>query len=808
MLFRSSICPKDIPLTQDNVEQTTQAVEMATSLDAPSEEEYQYMIDNEMDGTIKNFYIAHSSGASQNGETKYNQNVDYYQEGIEGYFYKSGNNESIDDLETQIIKLMDQEGIEITEDTKQAALWLVGGNLPLTTENISRQLELLGIQFPITEEVAVTASATAIAEGKSALEGNLSDTKSIYQKAAEWMEDIFSQPLPDVSLIKARRQMEEIRLCMTVETNIKLIRSGFSIDTAPMEELIEALRQVENQIAQEYFPEDAQAVEKYQQYVGAVNEIQEIPTYPAEILGDWSNRIQIGTLETFCKEGKALVESYKVAEQHYEALMTTPRRDMGDSIQKAFANVDDILTNLDLEPSEENRKAIRILGYNSMELSIDNVNTIKQAQNIVEHVVEKMTPAAVLQMVRDGINPLKQSFQELNNYFDSLPEEYGETAEKYSQFLYSLEQNHKITEEEKTSFIGIYRLLRQVEKTDSAAVGALVNAQAELNFSNLLSAVRTNKTKHIDAKVSDAFGALTSVEQKGISISTQINKGYTAAWTEITQDMFIDEGVEKEYQQQQVESLRHAAISEQECITLLQKADVTVTANHLLATQDLLQGKSGVFRKWKQSVSESDSITTEVSNKETTISVILEDIWQDLDEKETFQDTYQTMIADMSTAVEEVTFEENNSSIEVKEMQLLHKQLYVIGELAKQEEYMIPMYIGEELTNIHLVLEQGEEKGKVTISTDLDKLGHIEGRFQIYNGKLNGYLCGNTEQAVMKLGTVSDIFIGKVLEVLDVHAIKVVKGIPKSENISGGTEVANEELYQVAKLFLTAMKNL
>ncbi len=790
----------DIPLTQENVEQTTQAVEMATSLKEPSEEEYQYMIDNEMEGTIRNFYMAHSSGVAQNVEAKNNQNIDYYQEGIDGYYYKSANGNPIDNLESQIDKIMHQEGIEITEDTKQVALWLVERNLPLTKENISRQMELLEIEFPITEEVAVTASAAAIAEGKSALEGNLSDTKSIYQKAVSWMETMFNQPLPDASQITARRQLEEIRLRMTVETNIKLIRSGFSIDTAPMEELIDALKQVEAQIAEDYFPKDAHAVEKYQQYVGAVNEIQEIPTYPAQIIGDWSNRIQTGTLETFCEEGKTLVESYKKAEEHYEALMTAPRSDMGDSIKKAFANVDDILTNLDLELSEENRKAIRILGYNSMELSINNIDAIKEAQKMVEHVVEKMTPAATLQMVRDGVNPLKQSFQELNDYFDSLPQEYGKEAEKYSQFLYDLEQNHKITEEEKTSFIGIYRLLRQVEKADSAAVGTLVNAQAEINFGNLLSAVRTNKTKHIDAKVSDALGTLTSLEQKGVSISEQINQGYAKTWEELNQAVSKDETAKIEYQQQQVESLRQAAISEQECMTLLHKADVTITANNLLAVQDLLQGQGGVFRKWKQ--------TTEASNQENANSVDMENVWEALDEKGTFQEAYQTMLTDMSDAVEEVTFQENTSSIEVREMQLLHKQLFVMGQLAKQEEYNIPMYIGDELTNIHLVLEQGEEKGKVSISVDLVNLGHIEGRFQLQDGKISGYLSANTEEAVMKLGPVSDIFTNSVSEEWQVHSIQIVKGMPKSENIGGGTEATNEELYQVAKQFLTAMQNL
>ena len=48
---------------------------------------------------------------------------------------------------------------------------------------------------------------------------------------------------------------------MTAEVNVKLLKSGFSIDTAPMEELIEALKRAEYELAGQYFPRDSMAVE-------------------------------------------------------------------------------------------------------------------------------------------------------------------------------------------------------------------------------------------------------------------------------------------------------------------------------------------------------------------------------------------------------------------------------------------------------------------------------------------------------------------------------------------------------------------
>lgn len=43
-------------------------------------------------------------------------------------------------------------------------------------------------------------------------------------------------------------------------------------------------------------------------------------------------------------------------------------------------------------------------------------------------------------------------------------------------------KNNQITEEERNSYIGIYRLIHQVEQTDGAAIGALVNQGAEMTM--------------------------------------------------------------------------------------------------------------------------------------------------------------------------------------------------------------------------------------------------------------------------------------------------------------------------------------
>lgn len=76
-----------------------------------------------------------------------------------------------------------------------------------------------------------------------------------------------------------------------------------------------------------------------------------------------------------------------------------------------------------------------------------------------------MTPAVVTQMIKRGINPLEMDFTSLNQEAENIKsDESGrEDNRRFSEYLWKMEQNHEISEEERSSYIGIYRLIRQVE---------------------------------------------------------------------------------------------------------------------------------------------------------------------------------------------------------------------------------------------------------------------------------------------------------------------------------------------------------
>ena len=177
----------------------------------------------------------------------------------------------------------------------------------------------------------------------------------------------------------------------------------------------------------------------------------------------------------------------------------------------------------------------------------------------------------------------------------------------------------------------------------------------------------------------------------------------------------------------------------------------------------------------------------------------------------------------MSAEVEAASFELSESSLDVRELQALHKQLSVVTKLADSEEYILPMYVGDELAKVHLTLEHSTvQKGEVSIRINLSQEIQVEAHFQLHNKSLSGFLVGNKEAEVTKLQKAADIFLELVQEsdygwqmeklpivsgyVATTSAAVSGKGLEQLSTDDSVQQASNTELYQVAKLFLQAIK--
>jgi hypothetical protein len=113
--------------------------------------------------------------------------------------------------------------------------------------------------------------------------------------------------------------------------------------------------------------------------------------------------------------------------------------------------------------------------------------------------------------------------RQLNNEIERMKEEQGITSEeKFSTYLQKLEKNEAISTDERKAYIGIYRLLYNVERSDGAALGSVIRADREVTLSNLLTAVQTGRRGRVEAAIDDEFGTLEELSRTKESISEQL----------------------------------------------------------------------------------------------------------------------------------------------------------------------------------------------------------------------------------------------------------------------------------------------
>ncbi|MBQ4524212.1 MAG: hypothetical protein IJA10_14890 [Lachnospiraceae bacterium] len=351
----------------------------------------------------------------------------------------------------------------------------------------------------------------------------------------------------EAKIITAKRQLEEIRLKLTLSSAKLLAKNDIKIDTKELSEIVDQLKELEKEACRRQLIENRiepteENIEQFRITTKMAEELKEMPSYS---VAKFVREPIPMTMEGLHEEGRKLKADFDAANERYETMMTKPRSDMGDSINKAFRNVDDILKEMDLEVTEANQRAVRILGYNSMEITEENLEAVKAKDLSVNRLLNQLTPQTVMEFIRNGENIIKIPVEELNLKIEAMNNEAQEKeVARYSEFLYKLEKNKEITPEERTAFVGVYRLLDKVVKSKGRDIGALVKSGQEITLKNLLTAQRTIKASKIDANIDDEFGMVTEVIEKGVKITEQIEQGFTNGSKHSVSDSFLQEGVQ------------------------------------------------------------------------------------------------------------------------------------------------------------------------------------------------------------------------------------------------------------------------
>ena len=610
----------------------------------------------------------------------------------------------------------------MSEETIGQAQWLIEKGIPLDEEAMQRLHKLETIEFPIRMEDYLNSVTAAIADGIPVKNADLTRKETYLEE------------------VRGKRQLEETRLQMSFEANLKLLRSGYQLDTASVEETVKLLKQLEDQLSLSLTGEEdvVQAKEKLSLFDQSMELIQSIRTAPVSFVEQIEPE---DTLKEIADTGEAQRRTYEKASQSYEELMTAPRKDLGDQITKAFRNVDDLLDELNLAATEENRRAVRILGYNQMEISEENITKVKEKDTLLTGVIRKMKPGKVLQMIRKGVNPISMKLEDLDTFLKEN-KDTADDMESYSKFLYKLEQDHDITEEERSAYIGIYRLMHQIEKNNAAPLGAAMQADMELTLENLLTALRSTKkeaSRKLDYRIDNDFGGVTAKESAIESITSQIEKGYAGDTADLYTllDQAGSEEAQKEYEQELYAEVREAYKAEADVLQQLSDYAEPITADHLLAMDTLLNASAESFRKM-------NDLLKNKEEKQNFIAKHGEEIRRHMNSREETVQIYEKMAEEIQDTFEQEAFDPEDDRIryssDIRSMTGFYKQMGLMKSLAREENYEIPLEIDGTLTAINLkVIHNAEKEGKVAITFTSEPFGKTAAEFRLTEQGLSGY---------------------------------------------------------------------
>ncbi len=826
-----------VPLDKENAAEGAEAVERLTTMPAPDRGAKDYLIENGLPLTTDNLYRAEHSGAA----AAHSAAQGYVQTGA--YVGRTEAVKDTDALKEQIAGIVEAAGETPDEENMALAQGLTGRGLPLTPDSFLQAKALEELKLPMSVEDAADAAARALADGMHPSQAQLDKKETLLEEAKRLSDTV--QSLPDsaadavvdkglpltiknlsreaenaaknpqsVSMVSmeasiqitveqrrltARRQLEEVRLSMTVQVSYRMLKSGVNVDTTELSNLVDQLKAAEDEMRKSRYNtgDSALALEREELFGNTQNMLRQLPGMPVSILGE---RLSVSySMESFVSNAQQTIHRYEEAGISYEAMRTEYRPDLGDNIKKAFSHADSLLKELGIDATEENLRATRILGYNSMEVSQANIDRVKEACGIVDDVIDRLTPATALQMIREGRNPLKMSMEELDTYLrDSIP-----TGESYSRFLVRMETKNRITAEERESYIGIHRLLHQIKSRDGAAVGTLIDEGRELSFENLLGAIRSRKSAGMDVRVDDA---LESVEGR--------------------RENDIAEQIETAMYKDAVSELKEAADLPPALYEELMQSNILPDAEMLLGLQGLRERRGELFdisrraaavpHRRQYTAPDGRIISTEGNASDDALSVtkgILEDRMQEVldrfDSREEAGAAYETF-ADAAERILSDAAVNDDGSIDLRVFAGAMKQLGCARALAREESYEIPMTIHGQESSVSVSIRHEEaEKGTADITLRSDWLGNVHARFVAGSELLRAYVTSDSPSGRDILESLSDALYNRYDEAgIPMGEISFVYSAQQTLNISRrSSDEVNESfdtatLYRCAKIFL------
>ena len=824
---------RDLSLNKDIADTIRDVYKKADEITEITDGMCDYILRNAIEPTIENLYRVRFCAA----EVPFKEGGYFSDE--YGHIVKDGDGDFGESkyFEEKIHEIASDLKIEDSEEEKELleeGKWLVKSRILCNERNLSILHELRNVNLPLSDEEKAAVVANAVERGVGASEAEYTKSENLLKKAV-WAKEVvdnatdsdvqalineekelniknlslvagsnvrtLNEGVEDPRLITGKRILAEARLQMSVEANYRMIKRGFSIEITALEETVNVLKALEDKVNREFFGNDPiKAADSAALWKESRQVIAEMPYLPVKAVGDITKNSNIFSLRLTYEVGVGLKEQFDKAQKTYEAVGTEVRSDLGDDIKKAFSNIDDILKEQGMEINENNKKAVRILGYSEMEITKENIIDISEKETMLNRVINKMNPENTLKLIRKGINPLEIGMEELEAKLDEMGRDSISVAGNYASFICKLDRAGEISEEERNSFIGIYRLLDKIDKSDGKALGDLVKGEADINFKNLLTAIRTGKSRGLNIKLDENVGGIISESGYDFDISEQIASAFTTILT--------SEDGQEEYLKREYEAYRESLVKdEKNTAAELEFLNEKVTPENIKAMAEIL-GNDKDYNPWKKMDELADRL------EDNSFREAMQEIAESFEDEATLEKAYDKVIKEAGDAIGRIAESGIGEYLDIKAMQQTFKQIGLVSKMTREENYEVPLMLEDETLNIRVkILKKAEKEGKVFTSFETEEFGSILAQFTVNDGVLSALVAGESNIGLERLKEKSNFeesFKNAGFEEVTFNYIQTdiinVDYFRRHFDKAESDQMTTKQLYNIAKTFIQTVK--
>ncbi len=849
----------NLPVTEANLRKVAEAVNMTAGRTSVSAAEAEYLIRNKLAPTIENIYEAKSAALSGSQKEKTLTDAAWAQ------------------LEPTVNHMLFQAGLRSGKQMMDAAKAFIRKDIPLTSENLLSFSKITSIKLSL--EDVLTRSVDAISVGHDPKNANLLNATdrqvrqliknnsqvtnegidlAVAKKAAQTgnydpekielslsdlheaqadadrhdpasyeLLDRYNSIAPgDAASIKARRQLEEVKAKMTFEAGYRLAKEGIRIDTVSMNRLITDLKVLENRFYSGFFTEAGMKPGTYSEsdvdlLKDTTQKLAEIEKMPATLIFDTVDRADKMSISSLYQEGTgdAAKRAFSRYSQTLETVQTAPDAKYGDSIEKAFQNVDSLLKEAGIAATPEARRATRILGYASAEINAENITKVEEYDKKLQDVFTNLHPAVTVRLIRDGINPLTSTLDELNKKITEIKDKEGITTDdNFSNFLVNLDKKGDLSASERDAYIAIYRALHQIQQSEEPAVGQVFRSGQEPTLHGLLTAVRSGKFTGTETLINDTFQAVSKLSTDVDKIENKIRAGLSKPsavlpetvnkQAEAADNVIRELSEDRRYTAEEwITNIRDLAATGENATRFLEDFNILTTMENITAAKEMLGGNNEIYHNWKK-----------YKTLATGEAGVLPDFIGSMNSEEEMEAAFKSFADETKNIKSILQRDPSMTKLDVKALKKMDVGVRFINRLGKRQFYSIPVDTGEDIVsmNVTILNNEAESSSKVMVSVPTSSMGLIRAEASIEDDQMKCFISGDSREGMERLSerqlnlfadlaangiSIGRIFYGTEEVPSDRYAYKT--GGLYADKPEGEPTNPSNELYRIAKVFVT-----